>query len=101
MYHIEELPNSKTAPTPGYSYVPDTGFDPAKAAITPALGRKRNVREPAGRGDLSARQQNAIVRHLAELDRENHRDVPIPIKPRDKGMFTYLILLERSGRDFY
>lgn len=85
MYRVEEVPDSSAALTPGwtYAYVPDTGFDPAKAAITPALGRKRGVREPAGRGDLSSRQQTAIIRHLAELDRENHRDVPIPVKSKE------------------
>lgn len=85
MYLVEELPDSSSALTPGWTYVPDTGFDPAKAAITPSLGRKRGVRDPAGgaRGDLSSRQKNAIVRHLAELDRENHRDVAIPVKGRE------------------
>ena len=81
MYSIEVLPNSSTHATPGWTYVPDRrdrGFDPAKAAITPAVGRKRGIRDP-GRADLSSRQNNAIVRHLAELDRENHKDVSIPI----------------------
>ena len=34
---------------------------------------------------MSSRENNAIVRHLAELDRENHRDVaiPIPVKQKD------------------
>ncbi|PLN81777.1 hypothetical protein BDW42DRAFT_168244 [Aspergillus taichungensis] len=90
MYSIEILPNSSTHATPGWTYVPDRrdrGFDPAKAAITPAVGRKRGIRDP-GRADLSSRQNNAIVRHLAELDRENHKDVsiPIPVKQqKDSG----------------
>ncbi|KAA8644227.1 putative HIT finger domain protein [Aspergillus tanneri] len=83
MYHVEVLPNSSTHLTPGWTYVPDRGFDPAKAAITPAIGRKRGIRDP-GRTDLSSRQTNAIVRHLAELDRENHRDVHIPIPTKQK-----------------
>ncbi|RAH55175.1 HIT finger domain protein [Aspergillus piperis CBS 112811] len=85
MFHVELLPNSTTThATPGWTYVPDRGFDPAKAAITPAIGRKRGIRDP-GRADLSSRQNNAIVRHLAELDRENHRDVQIsiPVKQKD------------------
>ncbi|KAL2870768.1 putative HIT finger domain protein [Aspergillus lucknowensis] len=82
MYHVEVLPNTSTShATPGWTYVPDKGFDPAKAAITPSLGRKRGIRDPA-RTDVSSRQANAIVRHLAELDRENHRDVAISIPPR-------------------
>lgn len=95
MYHIELLPNSTSHITPGWTYVPDRGFDPAKAAITPAIGRKRGIRDPGGRGDLSSRENNAIIRHLAELDRENHRDVQIavPVKqkePAGRGMFTEL-----------
>ncbi|GKZ19516.1 hypothetical protein AbraCBS73388_004322 [Aspergillus brasiliensis] len=84
MYHVELLPSTTTHATPGWTYVPDRGFDPAKAAITPAIGRKRGIRDP-GRADLSSRQNNAIVRHLAELDRENHRDVQIsiPVKQKD------------------
>ncbi|PWY68082.1 hypothetical protein BO94DRAFT_590726 [Aspergillus sclerotioniger CBS 115572] len=84
MYHVELLPSTTTHATPGWTYVPDRGFDPAKAAITPAIGRKRGIRDP-GRADLSSRQSNAIVRHLAELDRENHRDtqIPIPVKQKD------------------
>ena len=89
MYLVEEIHDTSSTLTPGWTYVPDTGFDPAQAAITPSLSRKRGVRDPGGgaRGDLSSRQKNAIIRHLAELDRENHRDVVIPIKGREgKGM---------------
>lgn len=99
MYHVELIPNSTTThATPGWTYVPDRGFDPAKAAITPAIGRKRGIRDP-GRADLSSRQNNAIVRHLAELDRENHRDVQIsiPVKQKDasgRGMpYTHTHIL--------
>ncbi|KAL3460456.1 hypothetical protein BJX64DRAFT_263119 [Aspergillus heterothallicus] len=82
MYHVEVVPNSTTShPTPGWTYVADKGFDPVKAAITPSLGRKRGIRDPA-RTDVSSRQANAIVRHLAELDRENHRDVAIAVPAR-------------------
>ncbi|RHZ52236.1 hypothetical protein CDV55_103253 [Aspergillus turcosus] len=89
MYRIEVLPGTSSHVTPGWTYVPDRGFDPAQAAITPTIGRKRGIRD-GGRTDLSSRQSNAIIRHLAELDRENHRDVhiPIPVKQKDaaRGM---------------
>ncbi|BDD62934.1 hypothetical protein MPDQ_007872 [Monascus purpureus] len=86
MYRVEVLPGSSTHATPGWTYVPDRGFDPAKAAIAPTLGRKRGIREPGRGADLSSRQTNAIIRHLAELDRENHKDVqiPIPVKQQPK-----------------
>lgn len=85
MYHVELLPSTTTHLTPGWTYVPDRGFDPSKAAITPSIGRKRGIRDPGSRGDVSSRQANAIIRHLAELDRENHKDVhiPIPVKQKD------------------
>jgi zinc finger HIT domain-containing protein 1 len=99
MYHVEELPDASSALTPGWTYVPDTGFDPAQAAIAPSLGRKRGVRDPA-RGDLSSRQKNAIVRHLAELDRENHRDVAIPVKARE-GRSTALPPARHCEKDMH
>ncbi|KAL4869051.1 hypothetical protein BDV12DRAFT_168525 [Aspergillus spectabilis] len=84
MYHVEVLPNSSTShATPGWTYVADRTFNP-RAAIAPSTGRKRGIRDPA-RTDVSARQANAIVRHLAELDRENHRDVAIPVPVRQGG----------------
>ncbi|EAW11270.1 putative HIT finger domain protein [Aspergillus clavatus NRRL 1] len=84
MYRIELLPGASTHVTPGWTYVPDRGFDPAKAALAPTIGRKRGIRD-GGRTDLSSRQTNAIIRHLAELDRENHREVQIaiPVKQKD------------------
>ncbi|RDW78552.1 putative HIT finger domain protein [Aspergillus mulundensis] len=84
MYHVEVLPNTSgkgSHATPGWTYVPDKGFDPAKAAIAPTTGRKRGIRDPS-RTDVSSRQANAIVRHLAELDRENHKDAAIAIPAR-------------------
>jgi zinc finger HIT domain-containing protein 1 len=83
MYRIEVLPSTSSHVTPGWTYVPDRGFNPSQAAITPTIGRKRGIRD-GGRTDLSSRQSNAIIRHLAELDRENHRDVHIPISVKQK-----------------
>ncbi|KAL2815779.1 hypothetical protein BDW59DRAFT_153699 [Aspergillus cavernicola] len=85
MYHVEIIPNTSSTATPGWTYVRDKGFDPAKAAIAPSLGRKRGIRD-TGRTELSSRQTNAIVRHLAELDRENPNNaplVPVPARQRD------------------
>lgn len=82
MYHVEVIPNTSSSHvTPGWTYVADKGFDSAKAAMPPTTGRKRGIRDPA-RTDVSSRQANAIARHLAELDRENHRDAAIAIPAR-------------------
>lgn len=99
---VEVLPNTGTSHvTPGWAYVPDPLFaasSSAPAAVSASsnttVSRKRGIRGPAagsgrggggtgGRGgDLTARQQTAILRHLAELDRENHRDAQIPVPVR-------------------
>ncbi|KAL5343618.1 hypothetical protein BJX70DRAFT_353011 [Aspergillus crustosus] len=85
MYHVEVLPNSSTShATPGWTYVAQRAFDPSKAALAPSTGRKRGIRDPA-RTDVSSRRANAIARHLAELDRENHKDIAIAVPVRQGG----------------
>lgn len=82
---VEVLNTSKSHKAPGWAYVPDTSFRSSSQANTKAGGgRKRGIREPAGRTtNLTSRQNQAIIRHLAELDRENHREnVHIPVPAR-------------------
>jgi len=78
MFRVELLPSTSYA-QPGWSYVADRGFNPSKAATAPTLGRKRGIRDAGKGGDISSRRANAIARHIAELDRENQRDVAIPV----------------------
>lgn len=77
---IEVVPNSTSISAPGWAYVPDNGYDPSKIAIQPSGARKRAARTSgvAG-GDTTTRQQTAILRHLAELDKDSSRDVQIPV----------------------
>ena len=84
---VEELPNSTSISTPGWAYVPDTGYDPSKAPIQPSGARKRARASGAATGDLSVKQSNAVLKRLAELDKDNHRDVfiPIPTKQKEAG----------------
>ena len=82
MPHVEVLPTSTSIKAPGWALVPDTAIQ------TPAQqtkGRKRAARSLglAG-GDTTVRQQNAILKHLADLDKDSHRDVQIPV-PKDNG----------------
>lgn len=77
MFRVELL-QDKSVATPGWSYAPARGFDPTQA-MAPALGRKRGIRDAGKGGDISSQQANAIARHIAELDRENQRDVNIPV----------------------
>ncbi len=85
MPSIEVLPNSASISAPGWAYVPDNGYDPSKAAIQPSGARKRAARAAGfGGGDTTTRQHNATLRHLAELDKDNYRDVQIPVPARFK-----------------
>ncbi|KAL8715941.1 MAG: hypothetical protein Q9220_000608 [cf. Caloplaca sp. 1 TL-2023] len=85
MPSIEVLPNSTSISAPGWAYVPDNGFDPSKAAIQPSGSRKRAARTSGiASGDTTTRQQNATLRHLNELDKDNYRDVQIPVPARFK-----------------
>ncbi|KAL8654198.1 MAG: hypothetical protein Q9210_001644 [Variospora velana] len=82
---IEVLPNSTSISAPGWAYVPDNGYDPSKAAIQPSGARKRAARASAiTGGDTTTRQNNATLRHLAELDKDNYRDVQIVVPSRLK-----------------
>jgi len=86
---IEVLPNTSTVSAPGWAYVPDTGFDPSKAAIVPSGARKRARNASSAAlvaGDTSVRQQNRIARYLAELDRDSQRDVTIVVPGRPKDV---------------
>jgi zinc finger HIT domain-containing protein 1 len=73
MPHVEVLPNSAATVAPGWTYVVDTGYDPSKVAINPK-NKKRAAAAPGGQrgeNELSARQQTAIARRIAELERDN------------------------------
>lgn len=77
MFRVELLDGGSAAPTPGWTYVADRGR--TQAAAAPTLSRKRGIRDAGKGGDISSRRANAIARHIAELDRENQRDVAIPV----------------------
>ncbi|KAH7138005.1 hypothetical protein B0J11DRAFT_2784 [Dendryphion nanum] len=84
MPNVELLPNSTSTSAPGWTYVVDRGYDPSKIAINPK-NKKRAAAQPGGpRGEneLSARQQTAIARRVAELERDNDpkQSIPIPGK---------------------
>ena len=83
MPHIEVLPTSTSTAQPGYAFVPDTRYASQSSTSQPVMSRKRQARASnLGAGDISVRQQNAILKHLSDLDRDNHRDVQIPV-PKD------------------
>lgn len=94
MPHVEVLPNSTASVAPGWTYVVDTGYDPSKVAINPK-NKKRAAAQPGGQrgeNELSARQQTAIARRIAELERDNDpkQSIAIPGKPC-MYLLTYIL----------
>lgn len=89
MPHVEVLPNSAASVAPGWTYVVDTGYDPSKVAINPKNKKRAAAQAGGQRGEneLSARQQTAITRRIAELERDNDpkQNIAIPGKP---GMYA-------------
>jgi zinc finger HIT domain-containing protein 1 len=85
MPRIEVIPKSNSISAPGWAYVPDNGYDPSKAAIQPSGARKRAARASGvAVGDTTTRQQNAVLKHLAELEKDSHRDVQISVPSKKK-----------------
>ncbi|KAF2086237.1 hypothetical protein K490DRAFT_44621 [Saccharata proteae CBS 121410] len=107
MPSIEVLPNTgaAAAPAPGWAYVPDTGYDPSKAPINPAA-RKRTARNPNAQtaSTTTARQETQLLRRIADLDRDNTKDIPVPgeSKKRREGqkMTPNVRRILQSGRNF-
>lgn len=102
MPQIEELQTSTKANAPGWSYIVDTGYDPSKVAINPSSRKRLRTGQAESAGDLSLRQQTAINRYLAELDKDSHRDVQITVrKPLDnKKQTTNAKRILGSGKTF-
>jgi zinc finger HIT domain-containing protein 1 len=81
---IECAPTGKSISAPGWAYVPDTG--PNVTALQP--GRKRaRTQITASSHETTAKQDAKILREIEELQRENVRDVfiPIPAKTKDNA----------------
>ncbi|KAL0939141.1 HIT zinc finger [Colletotrichum truncatum] len=79
-FGVYELASTKTTSAPGWAYVPDTGVNPAAAALQPT-NRKRAARNKANpsASDLTVRQEAKIRKELEVLDRDCGRDASIPI----------------------
>jgi zinc finger HIT domain-containing protein 1 len=84
MPQIEVLQTAHTA-APGWAYVLDTGHDPSRAAINPSGARKGRAQRTITQHvtdapELSRRENIAIAKRLAELDREGGKEIEIPAK---------------------
>ena len=87
-FGVQEVHTSKSIVAPGWAYVPDTGVNPAVAALQPSSRKRPRTTGPnsaAAAQDTTAKQDAKIMRELAALDRDNPRDVtiPVPVRQRD------------------
>lgn len=95
---VEPLANNNGAAAPNWAYVPTTNTNVGPSRRTSGALRKRAARSSnviggiqdggfggggsvlgSSRGELTTRQSAAILRRLNDLERDNHKDVNIPI----------------------
>ena len=91
-FGVIELASAKRTNAPGWAYVPDTGTNPALAALKPSNRKRaaRNTGNPTA-SDLSARQDAKIRKELDALGRDSYRDTAVAIPARanaGRGMNT-------------
>lgn len=83
-FGVIEVASARTTTAPGWAYVPDTSAGGVKA-LPSNRKRARNQGPNLTGADLSARQEAKVRRELEALDRDNSRDVHIPIPPKKGG----------------
>lgn len=80
-FGVIEVAGAKTTNAPGWAYVPDTG--PARAVNAHGTASRKRARNTGAAtlsyADLTARQETKVRKELEVLDRDNSRDVVIPI----------------------
>lgn len=88
-FGVVEVASTRTTNAPGWAYVPDTGINPAVAALQPTnrkrAARNNRVSGKPSLGDLSARQQAAVRKEVDQLDRDALKDVAIAVPARSGG----------------
>ncbi|PQE03398.1 HIT zinc finger protein [Rutstroemia sp. NJR-2017a BBW] len=86
-FGVVELATSRNTLAPGWAYVPDVGTNIPSSAIQPSARRAARGLPSASTHETTAKQDAKILRELAALDRENHRDVniPVPVRHRDNA----------------
>lgn len=80
-FGVIEVAGARTTNAPGWAYVPDTG--PARAINAAGTRNPKRARNNGAANlsyaDLTARQENKARKEFEVLDRDNSRDVVIPI----------------------
>ena len=84
-FGVREVADSKATAAPGWAYVADTGVNASVAALQPARNKRQRTQLASNQHETTAKQDAKILRELAALDRESHREVPIavPVRHRD------------------
>jgi zinc finger HIT domain-containing protein 1 len=83
-FGVREVANSRATAAPGWAYVPDTSVNASVTALQPSSRTRVRNQPTASLHETTAKQEAKILRELAALDRENHRDVSIPVPIRHK-----------------
>lgn len=93
-FGVREVAISTVPVAPGWAYVPDTGS--AASASQPSARKRMRTLPSASQHETTAKQDAKIMRELAALDRENHRDVsiPVPIRHRDNAGRGVILLIK-------
>ncbi|RKF61952.1 hypothetical protein OnM2_037069 [Erysiphe neolycopersici] len=80
-FGVLEVSTTKLVHAPGWAYVPDDGSTATPIATQPISGKR--ARKPVlgvlNPKETTTHQDVKLLRELALLDRENHRDVSVPI----------------------
>jgi zinc finger HIT domain-containing protein 1 len=93
-FGVREVAISTVPVAPGWAYVPDTGS--SALALQPSSRKRMRAPLTASQHETTAKQDAKIIRELAALDRENHRDVsiPVPVRHRDNAGRGMLITFD-------
>jgi hypothetical protein len=83
-FGVREVANSRATAAPGWAYVPDTNVNASVTALQPSSRTRVRNQPTTSLHETTAKQEAKILRELAALDRENHRDVSIPVPIRHK-----------------
>lgn len=86
-FGVHEVSTTKLVPAPGWAYVPDNGSQVSHITSQPVSGKR--ARKPIlgvpNPKECTTQQDVKLLRELALLDRENHRDVFVPIPPKQNS----------------
>lgn len=84
-FGVREVAISTVPMAPGWAYVPDVGS--SASSSQPSARKRMRTLPSSSQHETTAKQDAKIMRELAALDRENHRDVsiPVPVRHRDNA----------------